>query len=183
MLKIIKDKVPSLRSVSKEVTLPLSDRDQQLLDKMLEHLKNSQDPSFREKHPTVREGIGLAAPQVGVNKRMLVIHYPNYEKEGEYISYQLVNPQITVSSLKKCYLKAGEGCLSVDQEHPGYAYRAYRITVKAYDALKKEDVEIKAKGFDAIVLQHEIDHLNGILFYDHIDKNNPFRQENGAIEV
>ena len=114
---------------------------------------------------------------------MLVIYYPSNEEDGHYIQYQLVNPVIVAQSIKQCYLESGEGCLSVDGEHPGYAYRANKVTVKAYDAFRGEDIEIKAFGFDAIVLQHEIDHLNGILFYDHIDKKDPFKVIPDAIAI
>jgi peptide deformylase len=55
--------------------------------------------------------------------------------------------------------------------------------VRAYEALEGKDVEIKAEGFDAIVIQHEIDHLDGKLFYDHIDSNNPTRVLDGAIAI
>jgi len=182
-LRIVKDNALSLRALSKEVALPLSKEDKTLLDEMLTYLKNSQDPKYREKHPKVREGIGLASPQIGVNKRMLVIHYAKDDEETEFISYELVNPRIISNSVRKCYLHAGEGCLSVDEEHPGYAYRDYKITVKAYDALSEKEITIRAVGFNAIVLQHEIDHLNGILFYDRIDKNDPFKELPGSVAI
>lgn len=183
MLRIVKDKAKSLHSPSKVTPLPLSEEHKKLLSEMSQYLKDSQDPAFLEKNPKVREGIGLAAPQVGVNYRMLVIYYPVDEENGEYVHYELVNPKIVSNSVRKCYLKAGEGCLSVDEPHPGYAYRDYRITVKAYDNLQGADVTIKAAGFDAIVLQHEIDHLDGILFYDRIDKENPFKEEPNALAI
>lgn len=180
MLRIVKDNATSIRAISKEVEMPLSKEDKELLDQMLQHLKESQDPEFQKKHPQIREGVGLAAPQVGVNKRMLVVYYPSGEG---FVQYQLVNPRIVVSSLKKCYLSHGEGCLSVDNPHPGKVYRDFKIVVKAFDALVGEEVEIKARGFDAIVLQHEIDHLNGILFYDHIDPKDPDKVIPGAVEI
>ncbi len=181
MLKITKDNAISLRAKSKEVPLPISQEDKTLLYEMREYLINSQNEEFRNSHPKVREGVGLAAPQVGVNKRMLVIYYPI--GEGEYVQHMFVNPRIIASSIKKCYLQGGEGCLSVDEEHPGLVHRDYRVTVKAIEASTDEEVTIKAKGFDAIVLQHEIDHLDGILFYDHIDKKNPDRPLPGAIAI
>lgn len=183
MLRIVKDKAKSLRSPSKEVALPLSAEEKALLDEMLAYLKLSQDPTEREKNPKMREGVGLAAPQIGANKRMLVIYYPINEERTEVIQYELVNPRIVVSSLKKCYLTGGEGCLSVDEPHPGRVYRDFRIQVKAYDALLGQDVLIKAEGYDAIVLQHEIDHLDGILFYDHIDPKNPDKEILGSVAV
>lgn len=180
MIKIVKDKVKSLREISKEVPLPLSEKDEKTLKSLVDYLKLSQDEEYREKHPSVREGVGLASPQIGINKRMLVVMYKEGEKE---ILHALVNPKITVSSVKKSYLASGEGCLSVDDYHPGKVYRSYRITVEAYDGLKKENVTIKAEGFEAIVLQHEIDHLNGILFYDRIDKNDPDKVIPGAVAI
>jgi peptide deformylase len=183
MLRIVKDKAKSLHSPSKEVEMPLASENKALLDEMLAYLKDSQDPANREKNPKLREGVGLAAPQVGVNKRMLVIYYPINEEHTEFVRYELVNPKIIVSSLKKCYLVGGEGCLSVDEPHPGKVYRDFRIQVKTYDALVGSDVLIKAEGYDAIVLQHEIDHLNGILFYDHIDPRDPEREILGSVPI
>ena len=124
---------------------------------------------YAKKH-NIRPGIGLAAIQIGLLKRMFVIYYG----EGEdLVQYQLVNPKIIEYSLRKCALKDGEGCLSVDNEHPGYAHRYYKIKLKAFDALTNQEVVITARGFDAIVLQHEYDHLDGLFFYDRIDKNKP----------
>ena len=115
----------------------------------------------------------MAAIQIGILKRMFVVYYG----EGEnLVQYQLVNPQIIEYSLKKCALKDGEGCLSVDEEHPGISHRYYKIKLKAFDALRNEEIVITAKGFDAIVLQHEYDHLDGKFFYDRIDKNHPNQQ-------
>ena len=95
----------------------------------------------------------------------------------------MVNPKIVVNSIKKTYLEGGEGCLSVDEEHRGYVYRDFKIVVKAYNDLTGKEEHITARGYDAIVLQHEIDHLDGILFYDRIDKNDPFKIIEGAVRV
>ncbi|NCA97117.1 MAG: peptide deformylase [Bacteroidia bacterium] len=181
MFKIVKDTSLSLRGKSKPVVLPLEKQDRDLILKMFEYLKNSQNKEFREKYPKVREGVGLAAPQVGVNKRMNVIYY--HDADGNEIKYALVNPRIVENSVKKTYLLAGEGCLSVDAKHEGYVVRDYKIKVKAYDVLSESDIEISARGYDAIVLQHEIDHLDGILYYDRINKDNPFKAIEGAVEI
>ena len=79
----------------------------------------------------------------------------------------------SLNTMKKCALEAGEGCLSVDDPHPGLVHRSYKIKMEAYDALQDENIVIVARGFEAIVLQHEFDHLNGMFYYDHIDKANP----------
>ncbi|HOF53784.1 MAG TPA: peptide deformylase [Bacilli bacterium] len=181
MFKIVKDSSLSLRSKSKPVEMPLTKKDRDLILRMFSYLKKTQDPAFREKHPSIREGVGLAAPQVGVNKRMTTIYY--HDSEGKEIQYALVNPRIIENSIKKCYLLAGEGCLSVDEKHEGYVPRDNKIKVRAYDVLTEADIEISARGYDAIVLQHEIDHLDGILYYDRINKNNPFQVIEGAVEI
>jgi peptide deformylase len=182
-LKIVKDTDPRIHQPSQEVTMPLSQEDRQTILSMMDYLKETQDPAFREKYPAVREGVGLAAPQIGVYKRMLVIYYETDPETHEAVEHALVNPKIVANSLKKCYLEAGEGCLSVDGSHPGYAYRDFKVTVKAFDAIKNEDVLIHARGFDAIVLQHEIDHLSGVFFYDRIDKKDPYKKLPGAVAI
>ena len=80
---------------------------------------------------------------------------------------------ICEESIKKCALEAGEGCLAVDEDPKGLVHRHYRIVMKAYDALQDKDITITAKGYDAIVLQHEYDHLEGMFYYDRIDKKDP----------
>jgi peptide deformylase len=183
MLKIVKDTDPKLRLRCKEVPLPLSEENQALIDEMLKELKLSQDEEYRKKHPSVREGVGLAAPQVGHSIRMLVISYPTGDEKNPLVEYQLVNPKIIVNSIRKAYLRGGEGCLSVDDPHPGRVYRDFKIKVKAYEAKLKEEVVITARGYDAIVLQHEMDHLDGVLFYDHIDPKDPDKDIPGAVAV
>ena len=168
-LKIVKDSNPIMRKKSEPVPLPLSEEDRKTLDDMLEYLKLSQDEDYAAKH-NIRTGVGIAAIQIGLLKRMFCIYY---EAEDGIVQYQLVNPKIIEYSVKKCALQNGEGCLSVDGEHPGLSHRYYKIKMAAFDALTNEDIIITARGFDAIVLQHEYDHLDGKFFYDRIDKNNP----------
>ena len=171
-LKLVKDSNPIMRKKSLPVALPLSVEDKETLDEMLNYLKLSQDEEYAKKH-NIRAGIGLAAIQIGLLKRIFVVYYG----EGEdLVQYQLVNPKIIEYSIRKCALRDGEGCLSVDEDHPGYAHRYYKIKMAAFDALTGKDVIITARGFDAIVLQHEYDHLDGKFFYDRIDKNKPNQQ-------
>ncbi len=181
LFKIVKDNKPSLRTRCELISFPLEKSLEDKLLDMLEYLKLSQDEEFLKKHSNVRSGVGLAAPQIGINKQMIAIYFTD-EKNVAH-QYCLINPRIVSESIKKCYLESGEGCLSVDKEHKGYVYRAYKVTVKAYDLLVKENVEYVFTGFAAIVAQHEIDHLKGILFYDHIDKTNPFKKIPGAIAI
>lgn len=172
MFKIVKDTEKKLREKCEKVEMPLSKENEKLLLDMVEYLKKSQDDEYAEKHK-IRSGVGLAAPQIGINKRMFAVYYSNGE---EIIQYALVNPKIIQNSLRKVALSGGEGCLSVDDDHKGYVYRYHKVVIKAYDVLQHKDVTITAYGYDAIVLQHEYDHLDGIIYYDRIDKDNPTKE-------
>lgn len=169
MKDIIRDGHPSLRKVSEVVPLPPKEEDIKVLEDMMTYIKNSQDDEIAEKY-NLRSGVGLAAPQLGINRRLIVVHF---ELEDTLYSYQFINPKIISHSVQKAYLVGGEGCLSVDEDVEGYVPRYERITVRAYTP-SGEEVKIRLKGYPAIVVQHEIDHLNGIMFYDHINKDNPF---------
>lgn len=169
-IKIVKDNNPIMRKRSEVVNLPLSKEDRELIDEMLSYIKNSQDDEYAKKH-NIRAGVGLAAVQVGVLKRMFVIYLK--DENGIETIYQLVNPKIIENSIKKCAMESGEGCLSVDENHDGLVHRSYKIVMTGYDAYTNKDVTIKASGYQAVILQHEFDHLNGVLYYDHIDKLKP----------
>ena len=94
--------------------------------------------------------------------------------EKEFETYVLVNPKIISNSMEKIYVTDGEGCLSVNRSVEGIVPRYARVTVEAYD-MDGNKIQVRAREDLAICFQHEIDHLNGILFVDHIDKNNPFK--------
>jgi peptide deformylase len=179
MKDIIKEGHPTLRKVAKEVSIPPSKEEKEILQKMMEYLINSQDPEIAQKYG-LRPGIGLAAPQINVSKRMIAVHVT--DENNKLYSYGLFNPKIISHSVEKCYLTTGEGCLSVDREVPGFVPRYARITVKGI-SLDGEEVEIRLKGLPAIVFQHEIDHLNGIMFYDHINKDDPFKVPENAFPI
>ncbi len=180
LFKIVKDSNKSLRERSIDISFPLTKEIIELGNNMLTYLKLSQDEEFLAKHKKIRSGVGLAAPQVGKNIKMLAVYFAFENKEYEYI---LINPKILSESTKECYLTSGEGCLSVDNDHKGYVYRPYKIKVQAYNLVKNEFVTLDLKGYPAIVLQHEIDHLKGVLFYDHINKEDPFIEKKGAIPL
>ncbi|RBW70007.1 peptide deformylase [Bacillus taeanensis] len=179
MKDIVKDGTPVLREVAEEVALPASEKDKETLTKMLEYLINSQDPELAKKYQ-LRSGIGLAAPQIGINKRMFAVHLT--DENGKLYSYGLFNPKIVSHSVEQTYLEGGEGCLSVDEDIPGIVPRYARITVTAVD-LDGNPVKLRLKGLPSICFQHEIDHLNGVMFYDHIDKNDPFKIPENATKL
>jgi peptide deformylase len=179
MNEIIRDGHPVLRRVAEKVTLPASEEDINILNLLLEYVQNSQDPKIASEYH-LRPGVGLAAPQINVSKRMIAVHIA--DEKGQLYSYALINPKIVSHSVEKAYLASGEGCLSVDDPHPGYVPRYARITVKGVDSVGKE-VTIRLKGLPAIVFQHEIDHLNGIMFYDHINQANPMQEPENSIMI
>lgn len=178
---IIKDDNPLIREKSLEVSLPLSKEDESLLMDMLNYVIESTDEKLAEEK-NLSPAVGISAIQVGVNKKMCAIVIKDNNNEIKY-QYALVNPKIVSYSIEKAYLKSGEGCLSVPEAHEGYIYRPARIKVKAYDAIRKENVIIKVKDYLAIVFQHELDHFNGTLYYDHINKNNPLLEDPNAIAI
>ena len=111
-------------------------------------------------------GVGLAAPQVGVMRRMIWVHVPaDYHESGDpELSLALVNPEIVRARGR---VMGYEGCLSI----PGWTGEVPRsevVTVKAL-GLDNKPLRIKAHGWGARVLQHEIDHLDGILFIDRVE--------------
>lgn len=130
---------------------------QSLIDDMLETMRSA-------------EGIGLAAPQVGVLLRVIVVEFE--EEESEELSQTvLINPEIVH---KEGEWMAEEGCLSV----PGYVGtvpRAEKVTVKGKTRTGK-DVRIKAEGLLSHVLQHEIDHLDGVLYIDYLPSLDDLRK-------
>ncbi|MEG0365946.1 MAG: peptide deformylase [Coprobacillus sp.] len=175
MKDIVDDNSPLIRQISQPVDLPLSQEDRKTLMDMYEYLVNSQDEELAEKYD-LRPGVGIAAVQIGILKRMCAIHVINYDDDGNIKNednYALVNPKIVSYTEKKSYLKDGEGCLSVNENIDGYVPRYAKITVKGYDALTDKEVKIVARGFLSICLQHELDHFDGKLFYDYISKENP----------
>jgi len=181
---IIKDTDPKIREISQPVSLPLSEEDEQLLRDMFQYVHDSTDDELAEKY-NLRPAVGISAIQVGVPKQMTAVIVNDIDKNGEPVTYQymLANPKIISSSMQKAYLDAGEGCLSVEEDHPGHVVRSARVKVQGYDLLTGENITIRARGYLAIVLQHELDHFKGTLFYDHIDRNNPDVEIPGAMVI
>ncbi|OIJ09741.1 peptide deformylase [Anaerobacillus arseniciselenatis] len=168
MKDIIKEEHPTLRKVAEEVKLPASKEDIEILKQMMEFLHNSQNAEIAAKY-NLRAGVGLAAPQINVSKRMIAVLVTD-QNENLY-EHALFNPKIISQSIEMTQLENGEGCLSVDRDVPGPVPRHARITVQGTN-LEGETISIRLRGLPAIVFQHEIDHLNGIMFYDRIEESN-----------
>ena len=172
---IVDEKDKILRTISEEVKFPLSKEDKKTIDLMIEYLTNSQIDKLAKKYD-LRPGMGLAAIQLGIPKRYLVIVHEQEIKET-FKTYVVINPKILSTSEEKIYVEEGEGCLSVNRDVEGIIPRYARVTISGYD-INGNPIKIRAREELAIAFQHEIDHLNGILFYDHIDKKNPYKDEN-----
>lgn len=170
---IILDTDPRIRLKSEKVELPLKEEDKELLEAMLEYVRNSTDEEIAERD-NLQPAVGIAAIQVGIPKQMIAVVIPEEDKMHEVA---MVNPRIVSESVQNAYLDNGEGCLSVPDEHEGHVFRHARIKVRGYDLIQDANVTISAEGYFAIALQHEIDHLSGILFYDRIDENDPWKED------
>lgn len=143
---------PILRQKAKRVR-EVTPAIRQLMDDMVETMRAA-------------PGVGLAGPQVDVPLRVIVVEVPKDVEDPEAGTwlYALANPEI--ARMSDGIEEGEEGCLSIPGLY-GYVERATNVTVKGLDRNGKK-IRIKAEGFLARVLQHEIDHLDGILFIDHI---------------
>jgi len=119
-------------------------------------IKNMADTMFEA------PGAGLAAVQVGVNKQLIVINTTDGDEKNNYMA--LINPEIVEADGE--FISEDEGCLSVP-EFRATVKRFNRVKVTAQDA-DGNPLELNEEGFPAVVLQHEIDHLKGILFINRI---------------
>lgn len=160
--KIIGPDNPLLRKKARAIGDPASLALQQLIDEMIETMREA-------------PGVGLAAPQVAVSQRLAVVEYAPGLEDAERPEgaeppkpklYVIINPEITARSEE--LVDGAEGCLSI----PGYYGNVLRhkaVTVKALNR-KGKPMKIKAEGWLARIFQHEIDHLDGVLFIDRASK-------------
>lgn len=164
-----------LRQKSKDVTFPMDEDDILNINNMIMYLRMTQDEEYAEKNH-LRAGMGLAAVQLGILKRYFVISYKN--EDGTFEEYKVINPKIISNSEELIYVEEGEGCLSVNRYVEGIVPRAARITVEYYDEFGNK-ITKRIREEIAVAFQHEIDHLDGILFVDKIDPKDPYKnQEN-----
>ncbi len=150
-LKVLEHPHPILKKKAQRVE-KVDDEIRKLLDDMLETMYDG--------------GVGLAAPQVGVSKRIIVVDAYQSEEGGKGKPMYFVNPEIIWNSEEKVLFC--EGCLSIPgQSAEVERFEKIRIRYQDYNGQEKE---LLADDFLAIVLQHEIDHLDGILYIDRISR-------------
>lgn len=169
-LDILDERDKKLRTKSKEVVFPISNEYKKLIKRIIQELTYSQIEEYEKKYD-LRPGMGLAFPQLGINERIIVIVH-EYE-EGKFNNYVFINPVITSHSEELIAAEAGEGCLSVNREVEGHVPRYARVTIEGYDESGNK-IKVRAREELSIAFQHEIDHLDGIMFYDRIDIKKPF---------
>ena len=155
-LRVYKDSNPAdiavLRGQSKDIPVRqlYKEHYQMLVKKML---KTVQSPE--------NDGVGIAAPQIGINRNLVLVQ--RFDKEGEpFEAY----PNLKITHYSDSLQVGNEGCLSVDDAY-GEVSRSASIRISYFDTELKETVEEEISGFTAVIFQHEADHLKGILFTDY----------------
>ena len=178
-IKILDESNKILRQVSKEVTFPLDEETKKLINDSLDYLEMSQMEEYIEIYD-LRAGMGLSFVQIGILKRIFVIS--EELEDGTFKRYILINPKVISKSEELIYVGEGEGCLSVNRPVEGIVPRHARMTVEAYD-IDGNKFTIRVREDISIAFQHELDHLDGILFLDRIDKKNPFKNKDLMREI
>ncbi|MDQ7009702.1 MAG: peptide deformylase [Candidatus Gracilibacteria bacterium] len=157
MLKIEQGKRNTiLRTISSKITKDELKNNIKLGKEMLKYIK---DPD--------NGGVGLAAPQVGYNKRLIVVSLLKDREDESFPTIMMINPEILEHSKEKQISE--EGCLSLPEE-TGKVPRFKEIKLKYFDEKLNEKI-IKLNGLRSNIIQHEIDHLDGILFTDRIEES------------
>ena len=178
-IKILDESNKILHEKSEDVVFPLDSKTKKLIDDSLTYLEMSQIEEYSEKYD-LRPGMGLSFVQIGIKKRIFVIS--EELDDGKFRRYVVINPKIISKSEELIYVGEGEGCLSVNREVEGIVPRYARITVAAFDE-HGNAYTIRVSEDISVAFQHEIDHLNGILFVDKIDKKNPYKNKNLMREI
>jgi len=178
-IKILNESNALLRTKSKDVTFPLDQETKDLINDALTYLEMSQIAEERVKYD-LRAGMGLSFIQLGVPKRIFVISEDL--GDNDFVRHVIINPIVKSKSEELIYVAEGEGCLSVDRPVEGIVPRHARITIEAYDE-NGELFTTRVREDMAICFQHELDHLDGILFQDHINPRNPYQNKDFMREI
>jgi len=178
-IKILDEKEKILRKKSKEVVFPLSKEDKKIIQDSIDYLTMSQIKKYYEKY-NLRPGMGLSLVQIGILKRIFVI--VEEIEEEKFRNYIIINPKIISHSEELIYVGEGEGCLSINREVEGIVPRYARMKIQ-YQDLDGNIQTIRVREDISVAFQHEMDHLNGILFIDKIDPKNPYKNKEKMREI
>jgi len=178
-INILDDCHKILRTKSEDVTFPLDEDTKSLINDALLYLEMSQIEEERLKYD-LRAGMGLSFIQLGIPKKIFVVS----EDLGDFKfkRHIIINPIIKAKSEELVFVGEGEGCLSVNRDIDGIVPRHARITIEAYDE-NGNLFTTRVREDMAICYQHELDHLDGILFQDKIDKKNPYKNQELMREI
>jgi len=169
MTKIVQKEASVLREKAKKV--PISDIEKKEIQMVIQNMKSALDLES--------DGVAIAAPQIGVSLCIFIVSNKLFEKadeESEEEDLVFINPELVKASREKIWLE--EGCLSARWLY-GKVKRSKKATVKAYNEHGRE-FTMGSSGLLAQIFQHEIDHLNGILFIDkakHLEEIPPLKDE------
>jgi peptide deformylase len=162
--KIVTLPDPVLRKKARKIT-DFGPEIQALIDDMVETMREA-------------PGVGLAAPQVGISSRLIVVEYGDEEdEEAPKKLYVVLNPEIVRTDTE--VVSGVEGCLSIP-ELVGNVERFESVTVRGFNR-RGQPLKIKAKGWLARIFQHEIDHLEGVLFVDRTEEIWKVEQETAQV--
>ena len=178
-IKILDEKHKILRTTSKEVEFPLSNDDKKIIQDIITYLTMSQIEKYYTKYD-LRPGMGMAFIQLGIPKNIFVI--VEEIDEEKFKNYVIINPKMVSHSEELIYVGEGEGCLSVNRAVEGIVPRYARMTI-SYQDMDGKKQEIRVREDISVAFQHEMDHLNGILFVDKIDKKDPFKNKDKMREI
>ncbi|ATZ16271.1 peptide deformylase [Entomoplasma freundtii] len=167
-----------IRAQSVDVSDPqnLTLEEKNTISRLIDFVRYSQDADLNNEanDDYLRPAVGLAAPQIGINKNMFFVRFEHLQDDQEVAEeFAMINAKIVSRSTQIAALEGGEGCLSVDEDQTGLVPRHYKIVVEGYDFLTQNKICLTLRGYLAIVFQHELDHNCGRLYYDHIDRNSP----------
>ncbi len=167
-----------LRTKSLKISFPISSKHHKLFKDMIKYVNDSTDLNKAKKNKLL-PAIGISAIQVGFSIKAF---YAHLEKTNFKIF--MINPIIVNKSIIMCHLEHGEGCLSVPEKTNGLTNRYLKITIKGFEYFSKKTIEKEFSGLEAIIIQHELDHLNGMLYIDKlIPKEDPLRLLNNSIKI
>ena len=160
MPKLVPESHPALHEIAEEITA--EDFSSGAVKKLIKDMK----AALKEYNVDGFVAVAIAAPQIGVSKRLFLVEDQSKEREDALPSFVAINPKIIKTS-KKTHI-VGEGCLSVP-EYYGEVLRHKNVTMRALDE-NGEEYERGSGGLLAQIMQHECDHLDGILFVDRAEK-------------
>jgi peptide deformylase len=162
MAKLVTQDHPALHQIAEEV--PVSEITSPKIQKVLKDMRAALEAYNVEGF----SGVAIAAPQIGVSLRIFLVHDTNANREDKNRIPDLIAINPVITKLSKTRHVVGEGCLSVGENY-GAVKRSKNATLRAYDE-NGHEYERGAGGFLAQIFQHEVDHLDGILFIDRAEK-------------